>query len=99
MKQSADRILVHEGGHHRGCLSRVLFLCIRKVLETWCDANENCEAILGGQNAGFALLYGIRKVLETWCDANENCEAILGGQNAGFALLCWRPTRQKGVRT
>ena len=57
LKQSADRILVHEGGHHRGCLSRVPFLCIRKVLETWCDANENCEAILGGQNAGFALFY------------------------------------------
>ncbi|RHP85946.1 hypothetical protein DXA20_07840 [Roseburia sp. AM59-24XD] len=28
----------------------------RKMLVTWWNANENCEAILGGQNAGFALL-------------------------------------------
>lgn len=28
MKQSADRILVHEGGHHRGCLSRVPFFVL-----------------------------------------------------------------------
>ena len=31
----------------------------------WWKANENCEAILGGQNAGFALLFFILK-----CDTN-----------------------------
>ena len=29
----------------------------RKMLVKWWNANENCEAILGGQNAGFALLF------------------------------------------
>ena len=28
----------------------------------WWNANENCEAILGGQNAGFALLIGCQTV-------------------------------------
>ena len=27
-----------------------------------CGANENCKAILGGQNAGFALLLIYRKM-------------------------------------
>ena len=53
----------------------------------WWKANENCEAILGGQNAGFALLFWYREMLVMWWKANENCEAILGGQNAGFALV------------
>ncbi len=29
--QSADRILVHEGGHHHGCLSRVPFFVSRNI--------------------------------------------------------------------
>jgi hypothetical protein len=57
------------------------------MLVMWWKANENCEAILGGQNAGFALLFWYRKMLVMWWKANENCEAILGGQNAGFALV------------
>ena len=60
------------------------------MLVMWWDANENCKAILGGQNVGFALLCGYRKMLVMWWDANENCKAILGGQNAGFALLCFK---------
>ena len=31
------------------------FLVYTKMLAIWWDSNENCEAILGGQNAGFAL--------------------------------------------
>ena len=29
----------------------------------WWYANENCEAILGGQNAGFALLFLFNDVM------------------------------------
>ena len=33
----------------------------------WWNANENCEAILGGQNAGFALLFqkAVRNAVKT----------------------------------
>ena len=57
------------GGSNPPCLIKIefivicygLFLVYRKMLVALRKANENCEAILGGQNAGFALIYALRK--------------------------------------
>jgi hypothetical protein len=41
------------------------------MLVTWWDANENCEAILGGQNAGFALFQYIGRGMGSQAGVNK----------------------------
>jgi len=50
------------------------------MLVTWWDANENCEAILGGQNAGFALFHGKGRGMELAGrgEQNEERRGVLG---------------------
>ena len=58
------------GGSNPPCLIKIefivicygLFLVYRKMLVALREANENCEAILGGQNAGFAFFYFIKQI-------------------------------------